>query len=70
METVSVCCGPTRRIKYLFPFPGCMLIGSAPCDVCEEDCDIPNEFDYQCAWCLRSVHPACKPKIAEVRTPL
>lgn len=52
-------------MKHLWA-KGCMLIGSAPCDVCEEDCDIPNEFDYQCAWCLRSVHPACKPKIAEV----
>lgn len=57
---------PTQSaMKHLWS-RGCMILGSPVCDVCEEECDVPNQIDYQCAWCLRTVHSTCKPKIAEV----
>ncbi|KAI5698623.1 hypothetical protein M8J75_009471 [Diaphorina citri] len=64
-KQISIVHPKHTKMKHLWT-KGCMLLGSSLCDVCEEECDVPNQIDYQCSWCLRMVHPSCKPKIAEV----
>ncbi|KAL1449775.1 hypothetical protein WDU94_002250 [Cyamophila willieti] len=64
-KQISIIQDKQVSMKHLWT-KGYMLLDNSQCDVCEEECDIPNQIDFECAWCLRTVHPDCKPKIAEV----
>uniref|UniRef100_A0A8D8LY56 Diacylglycerol kinase n=3 Tax=Cacopsylla melanoneura TaxID=428564 RepID=A0A8D8LY56_9HEMI len=64
-KQISVTQDKQTAMKHLWT-KGYMLLETSLCDVCEEECDVPNQIDFQCAWCLRTVHTDCKPKIAEV----
>ncbi|XP_047108669.1 diacylglycerol kinase epsilon isoform X1 [Schistocerca piceifrons] len=43
------------------------LPAGAVCDVCDDECGCgPGLVDWQCCWCQRAVHTACKPQLGQM----